>query len=138
MSRISDYFNNLQSQLTEIDIYYMGDQHNYHVNQAGAVGPGATVSNSSFEQQNSTASDRIDFENLISELATLKSTLIQNATSGDHFNAIAQVTYAEEATKTKDVNGTVKHLVTAGKWALDFASKIGVNVVTDIIKGHLK
>ena len=120
------------------NIHYMGDQHNYHINQAGAVGPNSTATNNTFNQQNISLPANLDFQELSKELTLLKSELIQNATSAEHYQAIAELTHAENASKEKNSSNVVKHLLAGGKWVFDFATKVGVSVVAEIIKSNMK
>jgi hypothetical protein len=113
----------------------MGDQ--YNINQAGAVGPNSSSNNIVFSQVNYTLPDSTNYELLADELATLKQVLISKAISPEHFTAIAEISKAEEATKSKDGNKVVKSLLSAGKWVLDAARDIGTNIVAEIIKKQM-
>ncbi|GAB3727206.1 hypothetical protein GCM10027594_09140 [Hymenobacter agri] len=127
------YFLN-QTEREKVEQYFittMGDQ--YHINQAGAVGPNSSANNNVFNQTNYTLPDNTNYELLSSELAKLKQELISKATLPEHYIAISEVANAEEATKNKDGNKVVKSLLTAGKWVLDAATDIGTSVVAEII-----
>jgi hypothetical protein len=116
----------------------MGDQHNYNINQAGAVGPNSNASNNTFNQQNVSLPSNFNYEELLEELAILKKTLIANANTPEHFLSIAELTNAEEASKSKNGNKVIQHLTSAGKWVFDFATKVGVSLVGEIIKTQMK
>ena len=119
-------------------IYYitiMGD--NYNVNQAGAVGPNSSSSNDTFIQQNNSLPDNYDYEKLYNELLTLKTNLSKEATLPEHFQAVSEIARAEIAAKEKNGSSVLKHLKSAGSWVMDFASKVGASVVTDLIKSNL-
>lgn len=113
----------------------MGDQ--YNINQAGAVGPNSSANNNAFNQVTYSLPDTTDYNLLASEIATLKQSLIGKASLPEHFTALAELTVAEEASKTKDGNKVVKSLLTAGKWVLDAAKDIGTNVVAEIINKQM-
>ncbi|MBL0237548.1 MAG: hypothetical protein IPQ02_13290 [Saprospiraceae bacterium] len=111
---------------------------NYHVNQAGAVGPNANASNNTFNQQINQLPDKFNYEKLSEQLVTLKDELVKQAKLPEHYQAIGEIASAEIASKEKDGNKVVKHLLSAGKWVLDFAKQVGTDVVADVIKGQLK
>ena len=116
----------------------MGDQHNYNINQAAAVGPNSNASNNTFNQQNISLPNNFNYEGLLGELAILKKTLIANASTPEHFLSIAELTNAEEASKSKNGNKVIQHLTSAGKWVFDFATKVGVSLVAEILKTQVK
>ena len=45
---------------------------------------------------------------------------------------------AEQAANAGDKQGVLRHLKNAGKWAADIASKIGVNVASELIKKSMQ
>ena len=59
------------------------------------------------------------------------------AESPEEFSAIAEVASAEEAAKNKEGNKVVKHLKSAGKFALDTAQKIGVSLAAEVIQKQM-
>ncbi|AQG79219.1 hypothetical protein [Spirosoma montaniterrae] len=113
----------------------MGDQ--YHVNQAGAVGPNSSASGNTFNQMNNPLADNLNYEQLAEELSLLRQALLPNATSPEHYQAIGEVANAELAAKEKNGSKLIKHLTAAGKWVFDFATKVGTSVVTDLIKSQM-
>jgi hypothetical protein len=113
----------------------MGDQ--YNINQAGAVGPNSIAKKNTFNQANYHLPENTNYDELASELEKLKKSLIEKATSPDHYTAISEVTKAEEASKLKDGNKVVKSLLTAGKWVFNTATDIGVNIVAEIINKQM-
>ena len=117
------------------NITIMGDT--YNVKQAGAVGPNSSSTNDTFIQQNNDLPENYDYDKLYNELLTLKSSLIQNATLPEHFQAIAEVASAENSAKEKNGSSVLQHLKSAGKWVFDFATKVGTSVVSDLIKAQL-
>jgi uncharacterized protein YjbI with pentapeptide repeats len=102
--------------------------------QAGAVGPDAHAHDMTFQQiQNS-----LDLSKLAEELGRLRSVMKQE-TEGtrEQDKAVAAVAEAEEAAIKGDGPTALRHLRTAGKWALGIAEKIGVSVAADAIKKAL-
>jgi hypothetical protein len=51
--------------------------------------------------------------------------------------SLANVAAAEKEAKAGNEEKAIDHLKKAGKWALDMATKIGVTVATEAIKGSL-
>jgi hypothetical protein len=109
----------------------------YTVNQAGAVGPGATSTNTTFNNQAAQIASQLDMTVLGPELERLRSEMVNQAKDASHYEAIAAVAKAEEAAKKGDGIGTVAALKAAGAWALDVATKIGVSVATKAIQGAI-
>ncbi len=114
----------------------MGDQYNFDNSQAGAVGRNSSASGNTFNQQNNLPAN-LDFTQLATELDQLKQALKQQAESPEEFSAIAEVASAEEAAKNKEGNKVVKHLKSAGKFALDTAQKIGVSLAAEVIQKQM-
>lgn len=113
----------------------MGDQ--YQAGQAGAMGPNASTTGSTFQliwQQNE---GKLDLKSLASELETLRKAMRQEATDAQHDVAIGEVAAAQTAASAGDGPKAIEHLRNAGKWALDIASKIGVGVATAALKSGL-
>jgi hypothetical protein len=113
----------------------MGDQ--YTAAQAGAMGPNAKASNMTFQQIWQQSQSDIDLPALAQELGTLRRAMRKEADEPSHDKAVAEVGAAEEAAQKADGPSVVKHLKNAGKWALDVATKIGVNVATEALKKSL-
>ena len=107
---------------------------NYHVNQAGAVGPNAQASDMTFQQIWHQEQMKIDLVTLQTDLALLRQAMRREAISLDHDLAIGEIAGAEEAAKRQDGPAVIKHLKQAGKWALDVATKIGVSVASEALK----
>jgi hypothetical protein len=110
----------------------MGDT--YHVNQAGAVGPGSSATNNTFNQQINSLPENTDYNALSDQLALLKDHLRDNAKNPDHWAAVAAIAAAEEGAKEKDGSKVLKSLSTAGKWIFDVAKDIGVDIAAEVIK----
>lgn len=131
-----------ESQIEKVEQHFttnnyktMGDQ--YNINQAGAVGPNSSAKKNTFKQINYSLPENTNYEELSLELVKLKKRLIENASTPEHYIAIAEVTKAEEASKSKDGNKVVKSLLTAGKWVFNVATDIGVNIVAEIINKQM-
>ena len=103
----------------------------------GAVGSNAQATNNTFNQQLNQLSEDFDYEKLNVELLRLRGELASKANNTEHFKALGEVAKAEEASKKKEGNNVVKHLKTAGKWVLETAKDIGVEVVAEIINKQM-
>jgi len=113
----------------------VGDQ--YNVNQAGAVGPNAHAHDMNFNQNYAQIDSSINLLRLADELSRLQKAMMKEAIEAEHSIAIGEVAKAEKAAKAKDVSKVAEHLNSAGKWALDIASKIGVPVAVEVLKKSL-
>ena len=67
-----------------------------------------------------------------------KNRLKSIAESSEEFKAISEIAEAENAAKKKDGNKVVQHLLNGGKWVLNTAKEIGVEVVAELINKQLK
>jgi len=121
----------------KINEYYMGDKNVITNSNVGFIGSNNTVSGNTFNQANYSVPENLDYEQLQIELTKLKEELQKSANTPEDFSSLSQVASAEAASKEKDGNTVVKHLKSAGKWVLDTATKIGVNLVTDLIKKQM-
>jgi hypothetical protein len=110
----------------------MGDQ--YIVGQAGAVGPGAHAQNMTFTQIGSQIERSIDLSQLADELSKLHQAMKEEATEADHDIAVGDVAKAEQAAKAKEAPKVAEYLKSAGKWALDVATKIGTPLAIEALK----
>jgi hypothetical protein len=68
------------------------------------------------------------------ELATLRQAMRKEAEEPFHDRAVAEVGEAQEAAQNHDGPRALQHLKNAGPWALDVATKIGVNLATEVLK----
>ncbi|MCA9904598.1 MAG: hypothetical protein KC547_12155 [Anaerolineae bacterium] len=71
---------------------------------------------------------------LAEELAQLRAAMKQQGQTVEHDEAIVAVGKAEQAARENDKAGVLQYLRSAGKWAFDVATKIGVNVAAEVIK----
>jgi len=106
----------------------------YNVERAGAVGPNATATNTTFIENRGNPFDGVDLAALVSELARLKTAMQAEANSTAHYTALAAVSEAEDAAKQRDTSTLVSKLKAAGSWAFDTATKIGVSVAAKAIQ----
>ena len=110
----------------------MGDS--YAAGQAGAMGPNAHAHDISFHQINAEQLGQLDMRTLAVELSSLRREMKQLATEPEHDIAVGQIAAAETAVKKGETSTLLGHLKSAGKWAFDVATKIGVNVASEAIK----
>src|SRR5262249_2518892 len=78
-----------------------------------------------------------DFDRLADELAELRLRMCQRVVDPAQLKALDAVNKAEEAARGKDQRTALDQLRKAGQWALDIATKIGVQVATDALKKAL-
>ena len=112
-----------------------GDTYN-NSGQAGAIGPNAQATGNTFVQSRG-VDENVDLAVLAQELGRLRTEMRGNATTPEQDDAVAAVGKAETAAAKGDRNAIAEHLKSAGKWAFDIASKIGVNLATSVLKGTL-
>ena len=113
----------------------MGD--NYSANQVGAMGPQAHASDVNFHQVNVQQLGQIDLQALATELAILRREMRQTVVESEQDIAIGQIAAAEAAAKKGDATSVAGHLKSAGRWAFDVATKVGVSVASEAIKKSL-
>lgn len=97
--------------------------------QQGAVGDNARA-------ENFTQNSGIEIAELADAIARLRVAMAAEATEGDQYIALGSVAAAEKEAKAGNKEKAVEYLKSAGKWALDMAQKIGVNVITKAIQGQ--
>lgn len=114
----------------------VGDRYEVH-GQAGAVGPNSHVHDVTLQQLWDQQSDRIDLPVLAAELARLRAALRERATTTDEDRAVAEVAQAEVSAARGDGPGALRSLRKAGKWVLDTAVGMGVDVATAAITAAL-
>jgi hypothetical protein len=111
----------------------VGDRYDVR-GQAGAVGPNAHVHDVSFNQIWSQRGDDIELPALADELTRLRAALREQATTPDDDRVVADVGQAELSAKSGDGPAALRHLRSAGTWALETATAIGVGVAAAAIK----
>lgn len=116
----------------------MGDKNIFNKSQIGAVGSNAKSTKNKFQQNNYSFPENLNFEDLSNQLSKLKDSLKSKANTAEEFKAISEVAEAETAAKSKDGNKVVKHLLNGGKWVLNTAKDIGVEVVAELINKQME
>jgi hypothetical protein len=111
---------------------HVGD--NYSAGQVGAMGPQAHAQEMSFHQISAQQLGQVDMRTLAVELAALRREMRKSSSEPEQDIAIGQIAAAETAAQKGDATSVLHHLKSAGKWAFDFATKIGVNVASEAIK----
>ena len=111
----------------------MSDQYSV-TGQVGAFGPNAKAENNTFNQVMQQAASNLDLPALTVELAALRNSMRNQATEVEHDQAVASIGAAENAAKRQDGVGALEHLKSAGKWALEVATKIGAPVAAKAIQ----
>jgi uncharacterized protein YjbI with pentapeptide repeats len=81
-----------------------------------------------FQQVWNQSADSINLTSLADELGKLRAAMKQEGTDPEHDIATGNVALAEKSAKEGDGPKALQHLKSAGKWALDTATKIGVDV----------
>lgn len=128
--QVTNYINH-----TYIKEQIMGDKYENR-GQVGAMGPNAHLENVQIIQSNISDSE-LDLKKLSKELAVLKKEMKKIATDPEHALAIGAVSAAEQSAKKNDSKKTIEFLKSAGSWALDVATKIGVDVAIAAIKSSM-
>lgn len=75
-----------------------------------------------------------DLSQLAEELSKLRQAMKKEATAKEHDIAVSEIARAEEAAQNKDTTKVAEYLKSAGKWALDVATKIGVPLAIGALK----
>ena len=118
-----------------IGSFHMGDT--YSAGQAGAIGPGATASQISFQKVWAQLQGSASVEELAKELGALRTAMRSAASEPEHELSIGAVAAAQAAAEEGDGVRTLEYLKKAGNWALDVATKIGLNIASFALKGSL-
>jgi len=113
--------------------FVMGDKY-VMTGQVGAVGPNAQGSDMTFTQTWSNWEALPDFTSLAGELAELRREMNKQATDPHQDNSVTEIAKAEDCAREGDGPRMLKHLRSAGQWALDTATKIGTSVAVEAIK----
>lgn len=136
---------NAESNHNRINIERFSDQRgatavsNFEISggQQGAVGNNPHVHDVTFVQQmwdQAKAKGTADTTVLAAELAKLLAAMKNDASEPEHFESLAEVSRAEKSAKSGDGPSALQSLKAAGQWALDVATKIGVSLVTELLK----
>jgi hypothetical protein len=128
--KVQDYVN--------ADIYvkelYMESKYKITGGTQGAVGDNAQSSNNTFNTWNQSGGD---LKALAGELAQLRAELGKQAKSSEEFESATAIAKAEAAAQKGDGSSVFEHLKSAGKWALETATSIGIPVAIQAIKTAL-
>jgi len=120
---------NLQNNTGSLSI---GDS--YSAVQAGSVGPQSHAHDMTLEQVNAGELGDMNMKALSAELSRLRDSMRASATKVEQDIAVGHVAAAEKAAKEGDKPTVLRHLKNVGKWTLDTATKIGVNLASEAIK----
>jgi hypothetical protein len=125
-----------KERITQIPYIHTDNINNYNVHnsQIGAIGHQAKSHNNIFHPIGYNIPHNVNFEELQKQLCSLKIAMKTEAETSEQFNAVQNVAKAEEEAQKKDGNAAVKFLLGGGKWAADTATKIGISLVTELIK----
>jgi hypothetical protein len=105
--------------------------------QGIAVGEQAKVEGNSFQQINYTVPANLDYNQLEKELANLRNVLQPAAKTPEELRAVADIAQAEAEAKNKNGSKVIQYLKAGGQWVFETATKIGVSVVSDLIKTNM-
>jgi hypothetical protein len=107
----------------------------YRAENVGIMGDYAS-GNTLYVQQMRTEGE-LDLEALAKDLERLRSEMASKASEPAQYTALGAVTAAEVAAKQGDGAKALAQLRTAGGWAFDVATKIGVNIASSVLKGAI-
>ncbi len=110
----------------------MGDV--YKAGQVAAMGPDANAYDIEFHQIWNQVEGCINLTPLAKELSTLRLAMREGATEPEQDIAVSEIARAEQAAKSGNGAKALGHLRSAGKWALDVATKIGTSLAVEAIK----
>jgi hypothetical protein len=133
-SRIRKYQEDLGFEVNlNIQRLIMGDNYSAGQGQVGAMGPNSQATGNTFQQCQS----NIDLPSLAHELETLRIVMRKEAIIPEHDIAIGEVAAAQTAAAQGNGAKALEHLKSAGQWALDVSTKIGIGVAIAAIKTAL-
>lgn len=95
------------------------------------------LQNLTFHQNIGPAPAPVDFNRLADELALLREAMRSQADSLEKDMAVGSVAAAEMAARSGNEKGMFDHLKSAGSWAFDVATKIGVGIAIAVLKDRL-
>jgi hypothetical protein len=111
----------------------MDDKGNVILNQPMAIGRDAQAGPGSIAIGAGAKAGSPTLGDLAQELFKLHSEMKSHAKSAGQHEAIIQVLAAAEAAKENDSLSVMSHLKAAGKWAFDFASRVGSSLAATAI-----
>ena len=110
------------------------NEYNVKAAQIGAIGDGAKVEKSNFNQIWNESSLDIDLNKLAEEFGALSSAMKMEAKTIEEDEAVLEIKKAEEASKDGIGPKAIEHAKNAGKWALEKAQEIGTDIAAEVIK----
>jgi hypothetical protein len=127
----------------QIGAVYMDSKYKNVGGNVGAMGDNAQAHD--FTQVANQSAEPIDFAALSQQLSLLRTKLKEEARieeeagrDASHYDiAIGSIAAAKTAADKGEEPGVLQHLVSAGKWVADFASKVGASLVSELIKKQL-
>jgi hypothetical protein len=123
---IENYYENVET-MNDKSIFITGNN-----NQANTGD-----SSSQNQQSNCYLPPDLDYDKLQKELEALKKEMQSRASTPVEFEALASVAAAEGEAKVKQGSKVVEYLRKGGQWVLDVGTKIGVSVVTELVKKNM-
>ena len=107
---------------------------NFQAGQAGAMGPNARVESITFVQILREGIGDNSLADLATDLAKLRTALLSESKSAEQDATVAAVAEAEVAATKADAKTVLGSLRSAGKLAMDMATKIGAAVAAKAIE----
>ena len=117
---------------TQIREVRMGDT--YEAGQVGAMGPNAHAHDMTLSQIWNQLQTSVDLSQLAAELSRLRQEMKKESVEPEQDIAVSEIAKAEQFAKSGDGSKTLEHLKSAGKWALDIATKIGTSLAVEALK----
>lgn len=108
--------------------------YNFINSQVGAVGQNSSADHLTLSQNITQAASPFDPVTLVRELLLLQAELAKHTTDREHHVTLALIADAASDARAGKSTAALSKLAGAGKWALDFASKIGATLVAEAIK----
>jgi hypothetical protein len=108
--------------------------------QIGVIGDNAELHGgvSLTQQHYEQVSNTVDLAALLPELEQLRDAMRRKADDPEHFEATTEVAKAVVAARKGERSVVVERLGNAGKWALDVARDIGVQVAAEVLARTLR
>jgi len=104
-----------------------------HVVATAGEGHTVTTGDLVFEQSWNEAAGSINLAKLADELAQLRAAMQQEASVTEQLEATLNVSRAADAAKEDKGSKALEYLKAAGNWALDTATKLGIDVASDAL-----
>jgi hypothetical protein len=107
-----------------------------HIEQGAgfAIGPHARGRAERVHQVNK----NIDITLLADELTLLREAMKKESSTADQDTAVGAIAAAEIAARAGNTKKMRSHLKSAGKWAFDVATKIGISVAAKALEPYIK